>query len=225
MPLPRPKSLFARAVLAAAAFCGASASHAAIYTGQWDPAYGGIFPSLGWSATALFNVPTACLALGDGTYSTSQPECSGLGFQSADVSFYNSNDLSKTILETYQLANVGSVGGSVTIAANEVTGVESSTYFAPFVPDPLGAASSIDGAGAYSFNFIMQDNAEAQLRYVPSSSTIADCERREISCGFSETAAVGVFAVPEPSSVALVLAGLGGIALAGRRRSAAVVTQ
>ena len=62
----RAKSILSALLLGVAAtFGGTGSAQAAIYTGNWDPAYGGIFPGLGWSATAHFDVPGSCLALGN----------------------------------------------------------------------------------------------------------------------------------------------------------------
>ncbi|MEO7851449.1 MAG: hypothetical protein ABIR94_04220, partial [Rubrivivax sp.] len=65
MSMTRARSLFSAVLLGAAATLGgAGTAQAALYTGKWDPAYGSIFPVLGWSATAVIYVPDPCLASG-----------------------------------------------------------------------------------------------------------------------------------------------------------------
>ena len=49
---------FGAAVTVLGALSCAGSAEAAVYQGSWDPGYGGIFPDLGWSASALFDVPT-----------------------------------------------------------------------------------------------------------------------------------------------------------------------
>jgi len=56
-----------RNALLSAAFCAAAAlssgaAQAAIYSGNWDPAYGASFAGLGWKGTATFFIPDTCLA-------------------------------------------------------------------------------------------------------------------------------------------------------------------
>ena len=56
--MTRAKSVLSAVLLGAAATLGGTGSaQAAIYTGNWDPAFGSFFPDLGWKATATFDVP------------------------------------------------------------------------------------------------------------------------------------------------------------------------
>ena len=73
-----------RNVLLSAAFCAAAAmsggaAQAAIYTGNWDPAYGASFEGLGWKGTASFFIPDACLASSGWIANTDG--CAGGGMQ------------------------------------------------------------------------------------------------------------------------------------------------
>ena len=52
------------------AFAGVGSAQAAVYSGNWDPAYGGMFPNLGWKASATFDAPASCLGQADGSYNT-----------------------------------------------------------------------------------------------------------------------------------------------------------
>ena len=94
-----------RNVLLSAAFCAAAAisggaAQAAIYTGNWDPAYGASFEGLGWKGTASFFIPDACLASSGWIANTDA--CAGGGMQvlGANVSFYNIADPMATPVET-----------------------------------------------------------------------------------------------------------------------------
>ncbi len=223
MPNVRLSSLLARLLLTCVGLAS-GASHAAIYTGHWDPNYGGIFPDLGWSADAFFSVPDTCLAAGDGTYAagpqTGGP-CGGFSFVSANVTFYNAFQQPRTPLETFQVSDVATESGTITIAGNTVASVSSSGFFDEFLPTATGAAASIDGGGAYAFSLIMLSDKQAQLYYGPPGGVPSDCLDQSSNrvCGRSAATAVGVFApVPEPATTGLVVAGLAAIALIVRRR-------
>src|SRR4029453_15640182 len=60
----RARFVLSMVLLTVAATLGSvGTAQAALYTGKWDPAYGAIFPNLGWEASAVFDVPAPCLAL------------------------------------------------------------------------------------------------------------------------------------------------------------------
>jgi PEP-CTERM motif len=212
--ITRARSFLSVVLLGAAATLGSvGPAQAALYTGNWDPAYGTIFPSLGWEASAVFNVPDACL-VNNGSFLIGA--CPGFSVVSAQVGFYDVSD-SNTILESFSLNPNVPVSG-FEIAGNQLTGVDTS-FFASFVP-----TLSIAGAGAYSFSLILYNGDLAQLIYAnpPGSSPFcAYVPFGNTSCGVSALAATGVFtpAIPEPETYVLMLAGLGALALARRRRS------
>ena len=214
----RARSVLSAFVLgAAAAFGGAGTAQAALYTGTWYPGYGGPFPQLGWSAKAVFDVPSACLALGNGTYLpvTSGP-CAGFDVLSATVKFYDISDPG-TILGTYNLDTDVTVNG-INLTGGALSGVDTG-YFDYFIP-ALGLA----GGGNYSFSLILFGGNLAQLIYAQPQTTSPFCASEPVpgtSCGRSENPAVGVFTttpVPEPETYLLMLAGLGAIGVAARKR-------
>src|SRR5690349_430030 len=82
-----------------------STADAAVYRGSWDPMFGGIFPDLGWKATATFDVPNPCLGLGDGAHLGST--CPGFAVLSAELDFYNAtndpNPDTSPVVESFSL--------------------------------------------------------------------------------------------------------------------------
>ena len=217
MLMRRMKSVFSAALLSAAATLGGvGTAHAAVYAGTWDPNYGGIFPSLGWQASALFEVPDACAAT-DGFKLIGS--CAGFDVLSAKVELYNVA-APGTILGTYALDTEVPITG-ITIGGGQLTGVDSS-FFASFVP--LLAIAGNGENVQYSFSLILFGGNKAQLIYAKPAGTSPTCSNPltpvlGAECGVSANAAIGVFApVPEPETYALMLAGLGAIGFAARRR-------
>ena len=198
----------------AATFASIGSAQAALYRGAWDPAYGSIFPNMGWQASALFNVPDACLALGSGNNIPISGTCFGFDVLSAQVDLYNMAAPS-TILESFSLDPDVIVNG-INIAGGQLTGVDTG-FFDFFVP-----TLSIAGSGNYSFSLILFGGDMAQLIYANPIATSPGCAFLPVSgasCGVSETAATGVFApIPEPETYALMLAGLGALGFVARRR-------
>jgi hypothetical protein len=209
--------LYALMLSAAAALGSAGSAQAALYTGTYDPAYGGIFPELGWQAFTLFDVPESCLAIGTGNNIPISGPCAGLDVVSAEVSFYNVANPG-AILNSYALDPNVIVNG-INLAGGHLSGIDTG-FFDSFV-----SALPIAGNGQYAFSLILFGGNMAQLIFANPPQTSPGCAFLPVpgaSCGISANPAIGVFApvseVAEPETLGLMLAGLGAIGLVSRRR-------
>jgi hypothetical protein len=213
--ITRARSVLSVLALGAAATLGSTGTaQAAIYTGTWDPMYGGIFPQLGWQASAVFDVPDACLALGTGTNIPISGACAGFDVLSAEVSLYDVASPS-TILESFNL-NPNVIVNGINLSGGALSGIDTG-FFDYFVP-----TLSIAGGGSYSFSLILFGGTQAQLIYAAPPTTSPGCAFLPVDgahCGVSANASTGVFApIPEPETYALMLAGLGALGFVARRR-------
>jgi hypothetical protein len=217
MSMMRVRFVLSVLLLSAAALGTVGSARAVTYAGAWDPAYGGIFPELGWEASALFEVPESCLAIGTGNNIPIGGPCAGFEVLSAEVSFYNVANPS-AILNSYALDPNVIVNG-INLADGDLSGIDTG-FFDSFV-----STLPIAGSGQYAFSLILFAGNQAQLIFANPPQTSPGCAFLPVpdaSCGISANAATGVFArvseVSEPATLALMLTGLGAIGLGVRRR-------
>ena len=220
-------ALVGAAVFVAAMLGGAESARAAIYRGNWDPAYGAPFTDLGWKGTATFFIPDACLSGTALVANSAACSSNGMKMLGANVSFYNAtlDPLGLNILETLTYSPPAPYVYSMQVTNSVLTGIN--TGFS----DPAIASSSIAGSGFYSFDLkfyvTRTGTGSVQLFHSPigMDPTCAYDYPGSLNydprCGFNDPGnapTLTLTLVPEPATVALVLAGLVAIGLTVRRR-------
>jgi hypothetical protein len=223
------KSLVWKFVGAAIGLAGAIAAgpaQATLYSGNWDPTYGGQFQDLGWKATAEFNVPSTCLAKPDGSY-LPIGACAGFSVVNAELDFYNasvnSDPDTSPIVQSFTLNPDAFVAG-VDITNNQFTGVDLAVFNA--VVPTSDAALAIAGDGSFAFSLVLYAGDLAQLVFATPPaisplclSPLAPVLFKAGNCGVSQTASVGVIrALPEPATLALAIGGFAAMGFVARRR-------
>lgn len=195
-------------------------AQAKTYPGAWDPGFGGPFPNLGWKGTGDFHIPDACESFSAGWIMNSNA-CSGGGMSvtNAQLSFYDIN--TNVVVETFALAAAPIY--QMYWSGSKIDGVESG-FYAPVTPSNA-ASMAIAGGGTYSFHMRFEylaspgGSPSVQLYYTEGSQNpmcvlLHTCTG---NYGVSENMAV-LNVVPEPSSYALMIAGLFAIGAISRRR-------
>ncbi len=206
--------------------CGISQTQAQINfsgsAGQWDPAFGGIFPELGWSGSANFIIPAGCLGL-TGSFANSAPGCGGAGM-----------DVGNAQLQLYDVANPGAVLQTLDLGTapplvdgmsietlggvTNVTGVQTGFFGA--------VKGAIPEAGNGFYFHLLLTGDSASLIYTADAFDSPGCalfeEPGSSLCGISQPQAQIVFSrvppeVPAPPTGALFGIGLAALWLMRRR--------
>lgn len=189
----------------------AAPSQAALYTGDWDPAFGPAFPELGWRGQATFFVPDACLARTGWVFNFAS--CSSFGMQlvSAEVDFYDLSDPS--IQETLVFGTASDAVLKMKIEDGALAGVVGTfDYF---------LSSTLPIAGAPYTDFVLFfEGAYARMLYVSKPDdgwpSYGLSSLNPVSGGSSF---MTFRPLPEPGSLALVGLGLALVGWVGRRRT------
>ena len=217
----------AAALAVAALTVGAGSARAAVYSGTWDPAFGGIFTDLGWKGSATFIVPDACLGL-SGSFANSSLGCGGDGMQVLDarIDFYDrtTDPTGLHVLETLKVGDAPIVNGMTFATLAGVTSLLGADT--GFFEGMKGSIPEAEFNGHdYYFHLILHGD-QAALFYTLNANDSPGCATPAFGlpdpskCGFSATPAHIVFtaAIPEPTTWALF--GIGLAALWSLRRRA-----
>jgi hypothetical protein len=193
------------AVSLAAAFGSVGSAQAAVYHGVFDPDFGGALTGLDWSGSILFSVPDSCLASAGANAIIG---CPGATLDSATVAFAGLGN--ETLDFSADLA--GAILGITFDSNSQVSGINTSF---------IGAVLSTTLPTNEFFNLLF-NGSSVLLSYMPGANDSPACFLFSSGCGSSTTVpghGMTVTLVPEPSTYALLLAGLGVVVfVTGRRR-------
>ena len=226
---------FSAATLACAALLGSIGSaQGAVYVGRWDPNYGAPFPDLNWSGTSLYFIPDACLA----GVTNGLVTCAGMTAGAANVVL---SSLSSSANENVAFSQSNVVVSKASFEGGQLQWVETG-FFAPEHATLAAAGSgayefslrfSQSGALLYHLSLGFDDHQNNQgvghtthgngFGYGHSKSAcpfIPDLGVNNANCGFASEFGLMSFSrvIPEPQTNALMLAGLGLLGFASRRR-------
>jgi hypothetical protein len=205
---------------------------------HYDPQFsiGGNFDNLGFQGDGLFHIDDACLNLVGQILPNPATDCSDAGFDELTLSLYNFTDGPGTILETVSFVpplnpTIGALTVDFIVANNMIVGIDTG-IFGPIVggpvtggtaPAPLPLASNL--WLRFTSNYVLTDPETHEFTYKPEAFLYIgdDCHDAPSSCDISRPAQVTFTrvapAVPEPGSIALLLAALGAAWLQSKRRA------
>lgn len=206
---------YAAAVWASLALMAWALPAQALYVvGRWDPPYGVPFTNLGWRGEATFEVDACYFTLGNGQFNNGA--CGGTGSISvvdARVDFYDTADNSAegTLLWTSGLPSVL----SVTFGGGIVTGIATGLFAWQFGP------SAFENIDDYEFALKFTGDSVILKNRICEQYKYDKCKEFDVGSSAnsgSDRPALTFATVPEPQTLLLMLAGLGGIGLIGRRQ-------
>jgi len=193
----------------------APSAQAIQYTGAWDPSFGSAFPDLGWRGEATFFIPDACLSQSGWVFNFDSCSSSGMQLVSAEVEFYKFSDPTNTAFqETLSFDVPSPFVLAMKLDNGLLTGVLGTFNY--FRPSTLPIAG-----GPYTEFVLLFEDDIARMGFVsdpPEGNKTAGFSDRSPADG---TPFITFRVVPEPTSLPLLLLGIGVMGWLARRKSTA----
>ena len=221
--MSRIKTFIGKAALGAVVSCavllGAMApAQAKTYGGSFTPPFGGAFPDLEWSGSGTFFIPDTCEALPTGWYANSGPTCGGMTITNGQLVFESIGNLHADEVFNFGTASVVNMyvdGGSLHGVESTFIGGFTSAYYNTVGVTPVWFWLKFEKQIAVGPNLSV-----VQL-YYNAVGEGPDCIVRHDCSIFGEsesTAILHLTPIPEPQTVAMMIAGLLGVGAVVRRR-------
>lgn len=210
---------------------GASAAHGRVIIGQFDPVASGGFP--GYKGSASFDVSPSCLPAGNTGFAFVTADCGPVTFLGGTISLYGPGPITGAPASSFVLPAGAVTVTGIYVVNGQVFGIDSTKSGFSFAPDPVNgfsfsgfALQFFSGCGSVDpydvcgdlFGVVALGAGEVLPAGVPSTPFTQLFSTRIGSGLTGFTSDSLVFRVPEPGSMALLAAALGGGWFARRRK-------